>query len=183
MAESISSVRANETRDSASETQSDCDRCTGQASNDEDNNFAVKQDGKKISPEQTTSPNRKRGRNESEEDETNEELKRNERRAANRLSAFQSRQRRKSIIADLQVRRIRISVENLPAFNTHRLLAIFLQSRKLLPNSRKTVMINERRIARGRLSWKHCVRKTKCSALKLMDFEVMRCNQHLTHRK
>ncbi|GAX19279.1 hypothetical protein FisN_4Lh146 [Fistulifera solaris] len=109
MAESVSvSVpdKVNEINDSESETQSD--RYHG-TSDEEDTNHAGDNDEKAKLPDQDRSQtpqrresNKKRTRDESEEEEADEGMKRDERRAANRLSAFQSRQRRKSIISDLQ---------------------------------------------------------------------------------
>jgi hypothetical protein len=108
MAESVSvHDKVNKINDSESETQSDGYQGT---SDEEDTNQADDNDEKKKRPDQGRSQtpqrrksNKKRARDEPEEEEADEGMKRNERRAANRLSAFQSRQRRKSIISDLQV--------------------------------------------------------------------------------
>jgi hypothetical protein len=109
MAESVSvHGKVNEINDSESETQSDGYHGT---SDEEDTNHSDDNGETKKRPDQDRSqtphrrkPNKKRARDEPEEEEADEGMKRDERRAANRLSAFQSRQRRKSIISDLQVR-------------------------------------------------------------------------------
>ena len=108
MAESVSlHDKVNEIVDSESETQSDGSHGS---SDEEDNDRTVDTGEKKPSAEQAGSwvqkrrnSNKKRTRDDSEGDEAGDGMKRDERRAANRISAFQSRQRRKSIISDLQV--------------------------------------------------------------------------------
>lgn len=104
MDQSVSS--SNQLQDSESETKLN-NNCRRSDQSDQDTNLVEKQKRKVISQmagQKHCSPAKKRARNELDGEEISEEIKKEERRAANRLSAFHSRQRRKSIIADLQVR-------------------------------------------------------------------------------